>query len=63
MKNSYRKINRRSLSLGEFLEAINSCVNDKREAMAAVADMFASGRVQIMKKGRLCRVKLGMAKS
>lgn len=56
MKNPYRKINRNKLSLGDLVAIVSSCANSEREAMAALLDLFGSGRVKIKDHGHLKRV-------
>jgi hypothetical protein len=62
MKNYYRKLNSRKLSLGEMIEIVGSCARNSRETLAALADLFESGRVMVSSQGRLKRVKLAVAK-
>ena len=59
MKNRYRKINRRNYSLGELVEIVSSCARDNRETVAALTDLFESGRVRIQNHGRMKRIKVG----
>jgi len=59
MKNPYRKINRRHYSLGDLVSIVSSCTRDSREAMAALVDLFESGRVKLGDHGRLKRVRVG----
>lgn len=47
MKNPYKNINRRKMSLGDLVAIVGSCAKDSRETVAAVADLLASGRVVI----------------
>jgi hypothetical protein len=58
MKNLYTKINRKHYSLGELVEIVSSCARDSRETVAAVADLFESGRVQLKNHGTLKRVRI-----
>ncbi len=62
MKNYYRKLNSGKFSLGEMIEVVGSCARDSREMIAALADLFDSGRVMVNSQGRLKRVKLAAAK-
>lgn len=57
MKNTYVKINRSKLSLGDLVSVVSSCAKNEREAMAAVMDLLASGRVKINDHGHLKRVR------
>jgi hypothetical protein len=62
MKNYYRKINRSRYSLGELVSIVGSCARDSKETLAALADLFASGRVLVNNHGQLKRVKLAVAR-
>jgi len=62
MKNRYNKINRTNYSLGELVAIVGSCARDSREAMAALADLFESGRVQANNHGHLKRIRLQPAR-
>lgn len=57
MKNPYRKINRNKLSLGDLVAVISSCASNERETVAALLDLFQSGRVRINDHGRLKRIR------
>lgn len=59
MKNPYTKINRKHYSLGELVEIVSSCTRDSREALAALVDLFETGRVRIENHGRLKRIRVG----
>jgi hypothetical protein len=59
MKNPYEKINLRHYSLGELVAVVASCAKDSKETLAALVDLFESGRVQVENHGRLKRVKVG----
>ena len=59
MKNPYKKINRKHYSLGELVEIVSSCARDSKEALAALVDLFESGRVCVQNNGRLKRIKVG----
>ena len=59
MKNPYRKINTKHYSLGELVSIVSSCTRDSKEALAALVDMFESGRVRLENHGRLKRVRVG----
>jgi hypothetical protein len=63
MKNYYRKINRRHYSLGELISIVGSCARDSKETLAALVDLFESGRVQLESNGRLKRVKVALARA
>lgn len=56
--NPYRKFNRGRHSLGELVEALGSATQDSREALAALVDMFQTGRVQLKDHGHLKRVRV-----
>jgi len=58
MKNPYTKINRKQYSLGELVSIVSSCARDSKETLAALVDLFESGRVQLENHGRLKRVKV-----
>ncbi len=58
MKNPYRKINRKNYSLGELVSIVSSCARDSRETLAALVDLFESGRVQLENHGRKKRVRV-----
>lgn|GEM_PF-469645 len=57
MKNPYRKINRRHYSLGELVEIVASCAKSNVEAIAAMKDLFESGRVLVHANGRAKKVR------
>lgn len=59
MKNPYTKINRKKYSLGELVEIVSSCTRDSREALAALVDLFETGRVRVENHGRLKRIRVG----
>jgi len=61
MKNPYRQINRKNYSLGELIEIVTSVASNKREAIAALADLFGSGRVRLGRTGHAKRVKVALA--
>jgi hypothetical protein len=58
MKNPYTKINRTNYSLGELVEIVSSCARDSRETMAALVDLFETGRVRVQANGRMKRVRI-----
>ena len=63
MKNIYKKINKTKYSLGELISIVGSCARNSRELVAAIADMFDSGRVVIRgKNGRARRVRIQHAR-
>ena len=62
MKNYYRKINRSKYSLGDLVEVVGSCARDSKETLAALVDLFESGRVLLNTNGQLKRVKIAPAK-
>ena len=62
MKNYYRKINRSHYSLGELVSVVGSCARDSKETLAALVDLFESGRVMVKNHGQLKRVKVAPAR-
>ena len=62
MKNYYRKINRSHYSLGELVSVVGSCARDSKETLAALADLFESGRVMVKNHGHLKRIKIAAAR-
>jgi hypothetical protein len=58
MKNHYRKINNRHLSLGQLVDIVSSCAKDSKETVAAVADLIASGRIAVCDHGTRKLLKL-----
>lgn len=56
MKTSYRSINRKQYSLGDLVEIVSSCARDSAETVAALNDLFKSGRVAIVQNGEPKRV-------
>ena len=46
------------LSLGDLILAVSSCTSSNRETVAAVADLFASGRVRLQDNGRFLRARV-----
>lgn len=56
--NPYRKLNRARHSLGELVSAVSSATSDSREAVAALIDLFQTGRVQLRDHGNLKRVRV-----
>lgn len=61
-KNRYSKINRTKYSLGELVSIVGSCARDSRETLAAMVDLFESGRVLVNAHGQLKRVKVQPAR-
>ena len=59
MKNPYRKINKKHYSLGELVSIVSDCARDSKETLAAMVDLFESGRVRVENYGRLKRVRVG----
>ncbi len=59
MKNPYSKINRKNYTLGELVEIVSSCARDSRESVAALVDLFESGRVKLENHGKLKAVRIG----
>ncbi|TSA36002.1 MAG: hypothetical protein D4R65_03150 [Verrucomicrobiaceae bacterium] len=62
MKNYYRKINRSKYSLGDLVAIVGSCTRDSKETLAALVDLFESGRVMVNTHGQLKRVKVAAAR-
>lgn len=60
MKTTYTKINERHYSLGELVEIVSSCAKDSRETLAALVDLFESGRVRVNTHGRLKKVRVAV---
>ena len=56
--NPYRKFNRTRHSLGELVAAVGAATEDSREAVAALIDLFHTGRVQLCDHGHLKRVRV-----
>jgi len=63
MKNYYRKINRTKYSLGDLVDIVGSCARNSKETLAALVDLFESGRVLVNTHGQLKRVKVAVAKA
>jgi hypothetical protein len=59
MKNPYTKINRKNYTLGDLVEIVSSCARDSRESLAALVDLFESGRVKLENHGKLKTVRVG----
>ncbi len=49
---------RPKLSLGDLILAVSSCTRNTKETVAAVADLLASGRVQVESNGRPIRARV-----
>lgn len=58
MKSAYRKINGQQYSLGDLISIVSSCAKDSRETIAALNDLFATGRVAIIQDGKAKRVRV-----
>lgn len=56
--NPYRKLNRARYSLGELVSVLGSCSRDNRETVAALVDLFQTGRVRVNDHGHLKRVRV-----
>lgn len=61
-KDRYNKINRTKYSLGELVSIVGSCARDSRETLAALVDLFESGRVLVNTHGQLKRVRVQPAR-
>lgn len=59
MNYHYSKINKNGYSLGDLVEIVSSCARNSREALAAIIDLFESGRVRLNTNGRLKKVRVG----
>ena len=46
------------ISLGDLILAVSSCTRNNKETVAAVADLFGSGQVQLESKGRCTRARV-----
>ena len=57
-KNYYSKLNRNQYSLGELIQIVTSCSKNSKEALAALADLFDSGRVVSKARGATKRLRL-----
>lgn len=60
MKNPFNKINRSKPNLGDLVAVVASSAQSERETLAALLDLFASGRVKIKHRGHLKRVRLSV---
>lgn len=49
---------RSRLSLGDLILAVGSCTGSRREMVAAVADLLASGKVRVHNNGRFLRARV-----
>jgi len=49
---------RARLSLGDLILAVSSCTRNKKETVATVADLFASGKVLLQNDGRFMRARV-----
>ncbi len=58
--NPYRKFNRGRHSLGELVSAVGSVTEDSREVVAALVDLFQTGRVRVSDHGHLKRVRVSV---
>jgi hypothetical protein len=52
MKKSLKSANRANLTLGDLIVALSSSSRNSREAAAALADLFHSGRVGLSNRRR-----------
>jgi hypothetical protein len=46
------------LSLGDLILAVSSCTRNKKETVATVAELFASGKVLLQNDGRFMRARV-----
>ncbi len=58
MKKTPRKAQRANMNLGELIMAVSSVSHNKRETVAAVADLIESGRVRFRSHGRTLRARV-----
>jgi aconitase A len=59
MKRNQQILKRRTrFSLGDLILAVSSCTNSNTETVAAVADLFASGKVRVHDNGRFLRARV-----
>lgn len=58
MKTQYHKINRKHYSLGELIAIVSSCAKTQSESLAALSDLFKSGRVVIQSGKTIKRLRL-----
>lgn len=58
MKTHHKKILRKKLLLGDLVAIVGSCARNEQETLAALVDLFASGRVRVEKDGRFRRVQM-----
>ncbi len=58
MKNPYRRLNQEKMSLGDLVSTVASCARNERETVAALMDLFQSGRVRVKDHGHLKRIKV-----
>ncbi|MCS7008392.1 MAG: hypothetical protein N2035_00385 [Chthoniobacterales bacterium] len=61
MKNIYRKINSKKYCLGDLVRVLNAVAKTPEEATAALMDLFASGKLRIVQKGKPKRVRLALS--
>lgn len=62
MNNLYKNINRKNYSLGDLVAIVSSCAKDSKETLAAMIDLFESGRVRLENHGRLKRVRVAVGR-
>lgn len=58
MKSAYRKLNGKRYSLGDLVAIVSSCAKDSRETVAALNDLFTSGRVTLIQDGEQKRIRV-----
>lgn len=58
MKKPDRKLHRQTMNLGDLIMTVSSCSKNNRETVAAVADLFASGRVLVHSNGHASRAQV-----
>jgi hypothetical protein len=58
LKSAYSKINGQHYSLGDLVAIVSSCAKDSSETIAALNDLFDSGRVAIIQNGEPKRVQV-----
>jgi hypothetical protein len=57
-KNNLILRQRPKLSLGDLIMAVSSCAKSRKETVATVADLLASGKVRVQSGGRFLRARV-----
>jgi hypothetical protein len=58
LQSAYRKLNHKRYSLGDLVAIVSSCAKDSKETVAALNDLFLTGRVAIIQDGTPKRVRV-----